>query len=181
MEAVKIVALSVLAAIVYGICHDQVTARVCVEYFTIGHASVFNTTSPTLLAFGWGVIASWWMGAFLGIPLAAASRIGAAPKLMASDLVRPVAILLIVMAICSLLAGLTGYWAASTGLVSLLGRMRERVPADRHIPFLADFWAHNAAYAVGFVGGFVLCGYAVYVRKWTATQRRARTVAPSSP
>jgi hypothetical protein len=111
------------------------------------------------------------MGAFLGIPLAAASRIGAAPKLVVSDLVRPVAVLLAVMAICSLLAGLTGYWAASAGLVSLLGRMGERVPADRHVPFLADFWAHNAAYIVGFVGGFVLCGYAVHVRRRIATQR----------
>jgi hypothetical protein len=59
MEFIKIVLLSILAAVSYGICHDQVTARICIEYFTIGHAPVFRTTSPTLLALGWGVIASW--------------------------------------------------------------------------------------------------------------------------
>ena len=30
-EALRNVALCVLAAIVYGIAHDQVTARVCIE------------------------------------------------------------------------------------------------------------------------------------------------------
>jgi hypothetical protein len=170
MEAVKIVALSVLAAIVYGICHDQVTARVCVEYFTIGHAPVFETTSPTLLAFGWGVIASWWMGAVLGVPLAAASRLGAPPKLIATDLFKPVVILLAVMGIGALAAGLIGYGAASTGRVWLVGRMQDRVPADRHVAFLADLWAHNAAYITGFVGGFILCGFAVHVRKKMSTR-----------
>ena len=54
VETVKIVLLCIAAAVVYGILHDQVTARVCVEYFTIGHPPVFNTDSPTLLALGWG-------------------------------------------------------------------------------------------------------------------------------
>src|SRR5262245_14998797 len=117
MEFVKIVLMSILAAVFYGICHDQITTRVCVEYFTIGHAPMFDTTSPTLLAFGWGVIASWWMGAFLGIPLAMASRGGGPPKLAASDLLKPVAVLLAVMAICAILAGLIGYSAAATGRI----------------------------------------------------------------
>jgi hypothetical protein len=33
--------------VVYGIVHDQVTARVCVEYFTVGHPPVFQTNSDT--------------------------------------------------------------------------------------------------------------------------------------
>ena len=68
MESLKIVLLCILSAILYGILQDQVTARVCVEYFTIGHPPVFNTESPTLLALGWGVIATWWVGLLLGIP-----------------------------------------------------------------------------------------------------------------
>ncbi|QDT54732.1 hypothetical protein Pan44_27680 [Caulifigura coniformis] len=165
MEFTRIVVLSILAAVGYGICHDQVTVRVCLEYFTIGHAPVFNTTSPTLLAIGWGVIASWWMGAFLGIPLAAASRIGSRPKLTASDLLKPIGILLAVMAGSAFLAGVAGSAAAASGRICLTGPMKTRVPLDRHQAFLTDLCAHNAAYAVGFVGGFVLCGYAVHVRK----------------
>jgi hypothetical protein len=58
METVKIVLLCIGSAVLFGIVHDQVTARLCVEYFTIGHPKVFGTESPTLLAFGWGVIAT---------------------------------------------------------------------------------------------------------------------------
>lgn len=62
MQFAGIVLFSIAAAIFYGIAHDQITARVCVEYFTIGHLPVFKTTSPTLLALGWGVLATWWLG-----------------------------------------------------------------------------------------------------------------------
>src|SRR5438105_3328307 len=40
MESAKILLLSVATAVAYGIVQDQVTARVCVEYFTIGHPPV---------------------------------------------------------------------------------------------------------------------------------------------
>lgn len=58
MEAVKIVSFAVLVAILYGVLHDQITAHLAVEYFTVAHAPVFPTTSPFLLALGWGVIAT---------------------------------------------------------------------------------------------------------------------------
>jgi hypothetical protein len=74
MQALGIVLVSILAAVVYGIVHDQVTARVCVEYFTIGHPPVFHTDDPTLLGIGWGIIATWWVGAMLGAPLAIVAR-----------------------------------------------------------------------------------------------------------
>ena len=77
MEPLKILLLCVDAAVVYGILHDSVTARVCVEYFTVGHPPVFDTDSPTLLAFGWGFIATWWVGFILGILAIAACRLGA--------------------------------------------------------------------------------------------------------
>ena len=41
MEILKIAGLCILSAIFYGVLHDQVTARVCVEYFTIGHPPIF--------------------------------------------------------------------------------------------------------------------------------------------
>ena len=86
MESLKIILLCVLAAIVYGILHDQVTARVCVEYFTIGHPPIFHTDDPTLLAFGWGVIATWWMGANSQCPC----RAGLPSQIMAQVPSRPI-------------------------------------------------------------------------------------------
>jgi hypothetical protein len=39
-EHLKIILACVAAAIIYGILHDQITARVCVEYFTVFHPPV---------------------------------------------------------------------------------------------------------------------------------------------
>ena len=50
MEYVKIVAFCVAAAIAYGILHDQVTAHLCVEYFTIAHPPVFHTESASVMS-----------------------------------------------------------------------------------------------------------------------------------
>lgn len=171
VEDLKIVLLAIVGAIVYGIAHDQVTARVCVEYFTIGHPPVFGTTSPTLLGLGWGVIATWWVGLALGIPLAAAARRGEAPKLAARELVRPVAKLLASMAVLSLMAGLAGYFAARSNRVILVGPSASAVPREKHVPFIADLWAHLAAYGTGIVGGVVVC-----VSTWR--RRRAPGVTP---
>ena len=156
IESLKIVVLCIVAAIVYGILHDQVTARVCVEYFTIGHPPISHTDDPTLLAFGWGVIATWWMGLILSIPAVLACRVGTWPKFDAANLVRPVCILLIVMAASSFLAGIAGYFAAKAGAVQLVGSLAYRVPPAKHIVFLADLWAHLTAYGVGFFGGIAL-------------------------
>src|ERR1039457_3262554 len=94
MQSAAIIFLSIAAAIVYGIVHDQITARICVEYFTIGHPPIFGTNSPTLLGIGWGVIATWWVGMILGEPLAIVSRCGNRPTLSARRLIHPILILL---------------------------------------------------------------------------------------
>jgi hypothetical protein len=172
MEPLKIVLLCIVSAVLYGILHDQVTARVCVEYFTIGHPPVFNTEEPTLLAIGWGTIATWWVGAMLGLLAVPACRLGAWPKLDAAQLTRPVGRLMIVTACASLLAGITGYFAAKAGAIRLLGSMAYQVPAAKHIAFLADLWAHLAAYGVGFVGGIVICGWMLFRRRRMANDRR---------
>lgn len=157
MQSLKIAALCIAAAILYGVTHDQVTTRVCVEYFTIGHPPIFETESPTLLALGWGVIATWWVGAILAVPAVLVSRAGSWPTCTANDLVRPIGCLLTAMALASLAAGIAGYFAARADWVWLAEPLASRVPSDRHDRFLADYWAHNAAYGVGFVGGWAVC------------------------
>jgi hypothetical protein len=165
MEALKIVLCCVLAAVTYGICHDQVTARICVEYFTIGHPPIFSgTQDPTILAFGWGVLATWWVGLLLGLPLAVVARVGSRPKLAMRQMVRPIAVLMAIVATSSLIAGVTGYFTAQAGSVWLTDPMAKRVPQDRHVLFLADLWAHSAGYGVGFFGGLVTCGWAWWSR-----------------
>jgi hypothetical protein len=67
MESLKIIAVCIAASVLYGIAHDQITARVCLEYLTVLHPPVFQTQSPTLLGIGWGMVATWPVGAAFGI------------------------------------------------------------------------------------------------------------------
>jgi hypothetical protein len=159
MQALGIVLASILAAVVYGIVHDQVTARVCVEYFTIGHPPVFHTDDPTLLGIGWGIIATWWVGAMLGVPLAIVARAGSRPKRDVKSLIRPIAILMIVNAICAALAGTIGWVAAKRGLLRLPDFVAISVPTDKQVSCMADLWAHNSSYAIGFAGGLIVLAF----------------------
>src|SRR5882757_5376717 len=119
MEFLRIVGLGLGAAIGYGILHDQITARICVEYFTVGHPPLIASTSPTLLALAWGVVATWWVGLPLGLGLAVAARVGTRPKVNAGAVAPSVLALLGIMAACALAAGLTGYLLARLNGVGL--------------------------------------------------------------
>ncbi len=74
MRKAKVILLSVFAAISHGIIHDQITAHLCVEYFSVAHPRRFPTEPPTLLAFCWGVFATVGLGAVLGAILADVSQ-----------------------------------------------------------------------------------------------------------
>ncbi|HEX8624795.1 MAG TPA: hypothetical protein VF782_06920 [Allosphingosinicella sp.] len=155
-EAMRIVLFAMLAAIGYGILHDQVTAHLCVEYFTVAHPPVFGTESPFLLGLGWGILATWWVGLGLGSALAAAARLGSAPRLGLPDLRRPIVLLMTASALAALLAGLCGALFASTGLFTLPDDLASAIAPDRHVAFAAAAWAHTASYAAGGVGGVFL-------------------------
>jgi hypothetical protein len=175
VPAIRILLLCIGAAVLYGIVHDQITARVCVEYFTIGHPPIFGTEDPTLLGLGWGIIATWWVGLLLGIPLAIAARAGSRPKRTARLLIRPLAWLLGISALCALAAGLIGWSLAQVGAVFLVPWLAEQIPPEKHTAFLADAWAHSASYLVGGVGGIVLM-----IHVWRSRGRSDRGVAADS-
>lgn len=156
MPALAIVFGCACAAVVCVIVHDQVTARVCVEYFTIGHPPVFPTDSPTLLGLGWGVIATWWVGLLLGIPLPAVARFGSRPPRSARSLLRPLLVLLAVAGSSAGVAGILGWWLAINGTVFLTDPLASAVPRARHPLFIADLWAQTASYVTAFFGGCVL-------------------------
>jgi hypothetical protein len=157
LESLKILILSIAAAILYGIIHDQFTARICIEYFTVFHPPVFRTQSPTLLALGWGVIATWWVGAFLGLLLILAARFGSRPKLRAVQLVRPIGKLLLVMASCAFIAGLTAFLLTKTGASFETSWNGPAPTMCSDARFVADQWAHSTSCTSGFIGGIILC------------------------
>jgi hypothetical protein len=157
MESLKIMLVCIAAAVLYGIVHDQFTARICVEYFSVFHPPIFGTQSPTLLALGWGIVATWWVGAILGVLLAVAARAGSRPKLPVAALLSSIGKLLFLMAGSALLFGLAGYLLAQRGMIAPPDWIASSLTPSTHARFMADWWAHGASYAIGFVGGVVLC------------------------
>jgi hypothetical protein len=148
-EHLKIVALCVVASVVYGILHDQITVRVCVEYFTMFHPPIFQTRSLTMLTIGWGVIATWWVGLPLRLLLSLAARSGPRPPLPASALIRPVGQLLLFMSTCTLLAGILGFFLASQGFFEDQEWIAPVLSSSWYPRFVAD--------AAGLLGGIMLC------------------------
>jgi hypothetical protein len=167
MEWLKIILLCVAAAIVYGICQDMITTRVCVEYFTIGHPPIFGgTENPTLLALGWGVIATWWVGLGLGVPTAFFARIGSRPRMTWREVKRPILILMAIVGVSAVLAGVVGYliWGG------FIRTYFPEIPAERADMFAADAFAHESAYFVGFIGGVLTWGWIWWQRRRLSKQ-----------
>jgi hypothetical protein len=143
-------------AIGYGIAHDQITARICVEYFTIGHPRLIESDSPTVLGVFWGIVATWWAGAMLGILIVIAARAGRRPKWCAAKVIKPTLVLSVVMAVCAVMAAMAARELAMRGMVRLQPPLDSRVPLETHVAFITAGGAHVASYAVGFVGGAVV-------------------------
>ena len=81
-ESIRIIGLTILTGVGYGIANDMVACRDCIEYFTVGHRydgqelrnRPIKTLNPTLNAFVWGMIATWHVCALAGTILACIAR-----------------------------------------------------------------------------------------------------------
>jgi len=156
-----------------------------VEYFTIGHPRIIDSENATLLGLVWGVLATWWVGAILSVPLAVAARVGQRPKLSVASLIRPISILFCCNGVFASLAGAAGFVAASNGWVRLVGRLAVKVPEEKQTAYLVDLWAHSASYLGGFAGGLLLIAW-VWRSRGLALQSDAasasqETTNPSQP
>lgn len=160
-----IVGLSILMCVIYGVVHDQVTARICVEYFTIGHQPILGgTENPMVLGLAWGFLATWWVGAMLGVPLAFVSQVGSLVKKSARDLIRPMLVLMAGTAALAMAAGVTCYLLTANDVIHLAGGFTHVIPKEKQDAFLIDLWIHSASYAGGFLGGMILMVWVVVDR-----------------
>ena len=158
MKSTQIILLTILAAITYGVVHDQITVRLCLEYFTIAHPPLFRTGSPTLLALCWGFAATAGIGAIFGVVLALVSQSTCeAPPVPISRLVRSILVLLAVMGAVACSAGIIGYQLSRAGFISLPPYLGTIIPARQRDRFMAVWFAHGASYLVGLSGGALLC------------------------
>lgn len=179
MKYMGIVLFSVGAAVAYGLLQDQVTAHLCVDYFTIGHMIVLGITDPTLVGVEWGIIATWWVGLGFGVLAGCLARLGPWPRLSACNVVIPTLVLMGCVGVAAVVAGVIGHVAALHGWVSLPEPLATSVPAAQHVAFLTDLWAHGMAYAAGFGGFFVLCIWIWRTRRALAQAHRVGRRAPA--
>ena len=177
MDFIRIVLLFVLAAVIYGLIHDQITARICLDYFTIGHPRMFASNSPTLHALYWGVTATWWAGLAVGILIALASRVGDLPKLGWRQQLYPAGILMAAMAGMAFLIGVSTLMKSDGWVERTFDDWFGNLPVTDKGAFLADFMAHNTSYLVGFVGGVVLSMVSIVRR----VRARSQVIDADSP
>ena len=65
----------------YAMLQDQVSARLCPEYFTVLHPPIPGLTDPTLLGISWGFLGAWWGGVLPRLRRQAESQHSAAAPL----------------------------------------------------------------------------------------------------
>jgi hypothetical protein len=164
-EMLKIIGTFTVAAVAFGLVHDQVTVRVCIEYFAVAHETIVPWTSPTALGLVWGVVATWWAGAVAGIVVALAAREGPWPRLTWRHFVRQALWLAAAMGLSALVAGVLGYLLTARGLVAIVEDYADLIAPERHARFMADVFAHYASYAVGLLGGATIAGRALIERR----------------
>lgn len=167
MEAIRIIALTILVGTVYGFAHDKVVAlAVCDAYLALGHPPLGQPASDTILLTG--MAATWYLGLVFGILLALFATAGDRPTVKAPTIFPALAAVCGNMALASAIAGFAAYTLAENGGASLVGPTATRIPADQHPTYLAAYWAHRAATVVGCLGVGALC-----VWLWTRRDRLA--------
>src|SRR5262249_28697462 len=91
----------------YAILQDQVSARLCPEYFTVLHNPIPGLTDPTLLGVAWGFLGAWWGGALMGYFAGIAATAGRKPPLGPRELVRPMLVLVLAIGTATAMTGVS--------------------------------------------------------------------------
>lgn len=166
MQFFKIVLISVLFAVAYGIAHDLVTIHISPEYFTVIHPPVFETGSKLVLGAAWGGVASALLAVPMGFILASASTNGTKFP--------PIATRTVVGFLCRLLAfvvatagfsGTLAFALARTGWLLGPQGLSDRVPEYSHARLIAVQWSHAGAYLAGIVGTGIIALLILRTRK----------------
>lgn len=158
----------------YAAVQDQVSARLCPEYFTHFHNPIPGLTDPTLTGIAYGFLGAWWGGALFGYFAGITATVGKRPPLTVRELLLPMGLAVLAVA---------GVTAVTGGAVALYadGLMVEvnqyaagPVPAERRRWLLVVSSYHLAAYVSAVVASLTCC-------VWIAQERARRAaVSPSA-
>jgi hypothetical protein len=139
----------------YGMLQDQVSARLCPEYFTVLHNPIPGVADPTVLGLLWGFLGAAPGGLILGYAAGLAATLGPHPSWGLRRLVAP-------------MLGLVGFVATVTAVTGVsVARHLElfdvRFADSTLMPAERQRWAfvvacyHWAAYVSAMAGSIGLC------------------------
>ncbi len=149
--------LGLMALAGYGMVQDQVSARLCPEYFTVFHPPVPGLTDPTLLGIAWGFLWACGGGLILGYVAGVVATAGTQPPLAPRDALRPFLTLLVVVGLMTALAGYSVHRHAEMFGVTLDPELAAGCPPERQRALLIVACAHFVTYATSAVGGVAVC------------------------
>jgi hypothetical protein len=159
---------------------DQVSARLCPEYFTVFNPRIPGLTNPTGLGIAWGFLATWWLGLFCGYAaglVATATRKPAPgrvprPVLSPRDIIRPLGLLLVMVALAVALTGATVWIHCESLGVSIDPEFGRVLPPERHRALLVVSCYH-------FVGYVAAIGGSLALLVWIRRERARRATFPA--
>lgn len=165
---ILIIFISVLLASFYGALHDQITYTISSEYFTIYKFDQFgfsdwgnnNPRATTALI---GILATWWVGLFIGVFQGLVGLIHKTPKLMFQYTFKAILITLGI----TIMFGVIGY---------LIEQLNPETYTDCCYPYaIKDGKSfqivgsiHNYSYTGGEIGAFIGIVYQIIMKKKTA-------------
>jgi hypothetical protein len=167
MPFLRIVMVCIIGLSVYGMAQDQISVRLCPEYFTVAHPPIIGLNNLTLLGMAWGFLGAWWGGLMIGLALAPIAILGQWPRLSAHELIRPVMLMALVIAAGTVIAGAGGYFNGELVGLTLGEPWASKIPPERHLRFFAVACAHFGTYASATLAAVALC-------IWTSRQRKLK-------
>jgi hypothetical protein len=156
INSLKTVLFCIVVAILYGVLHDLITTQISIEYFTVGHPKIIESTKPIHLALLWGVIATWWVGLILGVIISVFAFFGKRPKTNIKRLFVLILKLVLTMSILAVFGGAIGYITAKLEVFYLVDELAIQIKPEKHHLFLVAGWSHTTSYLGGIIGGIIL-------------------------
>ncbi|WP_284653359.1 hypothetical protein [Flavobacterium terrisoli] len=162
-----IILISALLAAIYGALHDQVTYTISSEYFTVFKFDQFGFTdwghkNPRATTALIGILATWWVGLFIGIFQGLIGFIHKTPKLMFQYAFKAVLITLGI----TIIFGFVGYLTEKFNPTAYPDCCSPYTIKDGK-SFRIVGSIHNYSYAGGEIGAFIGIAYQIIMKRKT--------------
>lgn len=165
-----IVLAAVVIASIYGVGHDQVTYSISPEYYTkfkfiqfdlADSGAAQHMTQPRSAVVMVGVEATWWMGLYIGVILAAFALMFRNADTMFASAMQALGVVLVIAIVCAVIGGFYGHyvlakrgvdWWLPNGLV-------------HRTDFITAGSIHNFSYLGGVIGLAVAIAFLFFKRR----------------